>query len=80
MTPGVQIANFFAGDANTRGGIRVVVKDLDGDSKQDLVVGAGDGAASRLTRYLGSTISTGTPIDAGALEVFPGFMNGIFVG
>ena len=51
------IGNFFAGDVNSRGGIRVTVKDLDGDAKADLVVGAGTGAGSRVTAYRGSLIS-----------------------
>ena len=42
----IPLANFFAGDSNNRGGIRVAVKDLDGDGKADLVVGDGDGAGS----------------------------------
>ncbi len=39
----VNLANFFGGDVNSRGGIRVAVKDLDGDTNADLVVGSGAG-------------------------------------
>ena len=42
-------ANFFGGDPDNRGGVRVAVKDLDGDTRADLVVGAGEGAGSRVT-------------------------------
>ena len=34
-------SNFFAGDVNSRDGIRVAEKNLDGDARADLVVGAG---------------------------------------
>src|SRR5262249_27902582 len=37
------LANFFAGNVENRGGVRVAVKDLDGDAKADLVVGDGTG-------------------------------------
>ncbi len=58
----VNLANFFGGDVNSRGGIRVAVKNLDGDTKADLVVGSGTGAGSRVTGYLGKNIAAdGTP-------------------
>ncbi|HEY2784413.1 MAG TPA: FG-GAP-like repeat-containing protein, partial [Fimbriiglobus sp.] len=76
-----QLANFFAGDVDNRGGIRVAAKDLDGDAKADLVVGAGDGAGSRVTGYFGSDVTTnGTPPEAFAFDTFPGFAGGVFVG
>src|SRR5207248_3424927 len=56
------LANFFGGDPDNRGGVRVAVKDLDGDNRADLVVGAGSGAGSRVTAYPGKAIaSAGTP-------------------
>ena len=36
------VANFFAGNTDNRGGVRVSAKDLDGDGRADLVVGDGD--------------------------------------
>jgi hypothetical protein len=36
------LANFFAGNADLRGGIRVTTADLDGDQRADLVTGSGD--------------------------------------
>src|SRR5262249_9509516 len=38
------LANFFAGNINNRGGIRVAAKNLDGDNLADLVVRDGDRA------------------------------------
>jgi hypothetical protein len=76
-----QLANFFAGDTENRGGIRVTAKDLDGDNRADLVVGDGTGAGSRVTGYLGATIpADGTPPEDFALDAFTGFTGGVFVG
>jgi hypothetical protein len=77
-----QVANFFAGDAANRGGIRLTAKDLDGDGKADLVTGAGDNAGSQVTAYAGKDIAAdGTP---GAtlfqFDAVPGFANGVYVG
>ena len=76
-----QLANFFAGDVNNRGGVRVAVKNLDGDAKADLVVGAGTGGGSRVTAYLGKTVPTdGVPPEALGFDAFAGFTGGVFVG
>jgi Matrixin len=73
----VVIANFFDGDLNTRDGIRVVVKNLDGDTKADLVVGVG----SHILGYSGADMTlSGTPqhiLDVTLPYEFPG---GVFVG
>jgi hypothetical protein len=74
-------ANFFGGNVDGRGGIRVAVKDLDGDNKADLVVGAGTGAGSRVTAYLGKNITAnGTPPAELDFDAFAGFTGGVFVG
>jgi hypothetical protein len=76
-----QVANFFAGDTENRGGIRLAVKNLDNDTRADLVAGAGTGAGSRVTGYLGRNIpADGTPPEAFALDAFPDFTGGVFVG
>jgi uncharacterized repeat protein (TIGR01451 family) len=77
----VQLANFFGGDVTNRGGIRIAVKNLDGDNRADLVVGAGTGAGSRVTGYLGKTVpADGTPPEQFTFDAFPGFAGGVFVG
>ncbi|MBX3401625.1 MAG: VCBS repeat-containing protein, partial [Gemmataceae bacterium] len=77
----VNLANFFGGDPNSRGGIRLAVKDLDGDNRADLVVGSGSKAGSRVTAYLGKSIApAGTPPAALDFDSFAGFTGGVFVG
>jgi len=53
------LANFFAGDPNQRGGVRVAAKDLDGDRVADLVVAPGPGGAMAATFYAGKTVTPG---------------------
>ncbi|WP_168218902.1 FG-GAP-like repeat-containing protein [Limnoglobus roseus] len=75
------LANFFGGDVNSRGGIRLAVKDLDGDNRADLVVGSGTGAGSHLTAYYGKNINaSGTPNSAFDFDAIRASLGGIFVG
>jgi hypothetical protein len=78
----VQRANFFAGDPNNRGGVRVTAKNLDGDSFVDLLAASGTGAAPRVVAYAGVSMPTvglppllreSAPFDAA-------FLGGVFVG
>ena len=73
------LADFFAGDVSNRGGVRLAVKDLDGDGRADLVTGAGTGAGSRVTAYPGKGMGSGAA-PALDFEAFPGFSGGVFVG
>jgi hypothetical protein len=43
------LASFFGGNPNNRGGIRVAVKDLDGDGLADILTG--DGSGTQVTAY-----------------------------
>jgi hypothetical protein len=75
------VANFFGGDPNNRGGIRLAVKDLDDDARADLVVGSGEGAGARVTAYLGKDIGpAGVPAVAFDFDAFTRFNGGVFVG
>ena len=74
------LANFFGGDVNNRGGIRVSVKNLDGDNLADVVVGSGTGAGSRVTAYAGKAINVPTPPELFAFDAIAGFSGGVFVG
>jgi hypothetical protein len=78
------LANFFvAGNSADRGGVRVAAADLDGDLRDDLIVGSGEGSPARVRVYLAKDF-TGTtePTTAQDLSVFGGAIltNGVFVG
>jgi hypothetical protein len=76
-----QLANYFAGNVDSRGGIHLAVKDLDGDATADLVLGAGTGSGSRVTAYLGKNIhANGTPPEAFAFDASTEFLDGVNVG
>ena len=77
-----QLVNAFVGDTNSRGGVRIAVKNLDGDAFADLVVGSGANDGSRVTGYRGRDLLAGdaTPIDELNFDAFPGFTGGVFVG
>jgi hypothetical protein len=76
------VANFFAGDTENRGGVPVAVKNIDGDNRADILAGAGEGAQSVVTTYLGSAIQpTNTPSAFQEYLVFESsFLGGVFVG
>lgn len=76
------VANFFAGDTNSRGGVTVAAKDIDGDHRADLITGAGSGSQSVVTTYLGSTLGpSGTPPTYQRYLVFESsFLGGVYVG
>ena len=76
-----QLANFFAGDPENRGGVRVATSNLDGDNRADLVTGSGSGAQNRVTTYAGKTIPIdGTPKVFATYDPFTEFNGGLFVG
>jgi hypothetical protein len=74
------LANFFAGDINNRGGVRVAVKNLDDDGLADLVVGDGAGAGTRVTAYFGKDFVGGSAPAAFSFDAFAGSTSGVFVG
>jgi large repetitive protein len=73
------VANFFAGNVNNRGGVRVAAKNLDGDRFADVLTGAGTGG-SGITAHLGQNLTLGDMSNDFAFDAFPGFTGGVFVG
>src|SRR5262249_26719206 len=77
------VANFFFGDPNSRGGVRVAAVNVDKDNKADIAVGTGEGIAALARVYFGSTVRpSGEPTAFQDLSVFGGqvLTNGVFVG
>jgi hypothetical protein len=68
-------ADFFAGDPDSRTGVRVAAKDLDGDGRADLVTAGPGGTA----RYLGEDLAAGCTTGA-AFGGFGADAGGVFVG
>jgi hypothetical protein len=83
LTAGTEtvLGNFFGGDVNSRGGIRVASKDLNGDGRFDVIVGAGEGAGSQVTAYDAATINpNGAPPSRFQFDLGAGLTGGVFVG
>jgi hypothetical protein len=77
----VPVANFYSGDASTRGGLRVAVRDLNGDGRADIITGAGVGDGSRVRVFAGKDIGTvAAPTPIGEGDAFPGLIFGVYVG
>lgn len=82
---GNPVANFFvANDSLSRGGVRLTVKDIDGDDRADLITSSGDGLPSRVRVYRGSTVPQANGVEPPLLQEFDPFglvlANGVFVG
>jgi subtilisin-like proprotein convertase family protein len=71
------MANFFAGDQNNRGGIRIAAKDLDGDGKAEVVTGAGTNGGSRVSVYRKAAQGLALLQEFDAYDNYAG---GVFVG
>jgi hypothetical protein len=76
------LANFFAGDPNGRGGVRLAVRDADGDGRADLVTGSGDGEPARVRVFKAAALATPAPAADQELAPFGGatHVGGVYVG
>ncbi len=75
------VANFFAGDVNNRDGVRVAVKDLDGDYRADIVTGLGSAGTPQVRTFLGKNLAAPTPTATTDLNPFNAPpAGGVFVG
>ncbi|MFO0796881.1 MAG: VCBS repeat-containing protein [Gemmataceae bacterium] len=78
----VPLANFFAGDQDSRNGVRVAVKNLDGDNRADVLTGTGPGGGNLVRVYTGVQLAvTATPNPSRESVAFPLLLtDGVFVG
>lgn len=79
------LANFFVGgDDASRGGVRLAVKDLDGDAKADLITASGDQLPSQIRVYRGATFVQPNGVEPPVSQSLDPFgdelFNGVFVG
>ena len=76
-----QKANFFAGDVNLRGSVRLALHDFDGNGAADLAAGSGAGEPSRVRVYTAATLLAGAAAPDVDLDPFGAVLaNGVFVG
>jgi hypothetical protein len=84
----VRLADFFAatvtGGESNRGGSRVAIKDMDGDSKLDIIVSPGLNGNAKIGVFYGNNpnlIPPGGVLAAdNVVDLFGNFNNGVFVG
>ena len=77
------VADFFSGDPAERGGVRVTVKNVDGDAKSDIVTGSGEGSVGDVRVYRGAALrGRSQPVLFQDIPVSgdPSFLDGVFVG
>jgi hypothetical protein len=78
-----QLVDLFVGDSSLRGGVRVAMRDTDGDSRADLVAGSGEGEQARVRVFRAATFLTKlSPAADQTLDLFgaPVLVDGVFVG
>lgn len=73
-------ANFFAGNPDARGGLRIAIRDISVDEGLELIVGDGPGAGSTVRVYVAAdAINDPNPAPLISTELMPGFLGGVFV-
>ncbi len=69
------VGNFFAGDVTNRDGVRLAVKDLDGDANADVVVGLGSAGSPQVRGFAGkdfaASVAGTAPTAIAALDLNP---------
>ncbi|CAN5552237.1 hypothetical protein BH11PLA2_BH11PLA2_05510 [soil metagenome] len=74
----VPLADFFAGDSSSRGGVRIMARDLDGDGFAELISAQADG--NTLRRYSGFNLKDGNVNIASQFNLLDARTGGVFVG
>lgn len=82
LTGTAEVGNFFAGDPNLRGGVRVALRDVDGDRLADLTAGSGQGEPGRVSVYAAASLTQPAPAVARTQTLFGAdpLADGVYVG
>jgi hypothetical protein len=72
------IVDFFAGDVNSRGGVRIFARDLNGDGFAELF--AADANGNSVRRYIGTVLKAGGTDISTQFTVLQSRTGGVFVG
>ncbi len=86
LSNGLVLNNFFAGSSANRGGVRVTVRDVDGDARADVVAGSGTGELSAVRVYRAPSLAAvaGSSSEPGGAQTFDPFgavlAGGVWVG
>jgi hypothetical protein len=77
-----EVGNFFAGDPGLRGGVRVSLRDVDGDQLADLTVGSGEGEPGRASVYSAASLTKASPTATRTQTLFgtDPLADGVYVG
>ena len=76
----VPFASFYSGDPDSRAGVRVAGRDLDGDGFAEILTGAGPGAGNTVRAFGGQAVTAGVSRPLFEVEPFPGLTAGVYVG
>jgi hypothetical protein len=80
FTTPTEIADFFAGNPDARGGARLAIRDISPQPGPELMVGDGPGSGSTVRVYSGpEVIVNPTPMPLVSSELLPGYLGGVFV-
>ena len=75
LTNGLVLNNFFAGSGDSRGGVRLTTRDVNGDGLADLLTGSGTGEHSQVRVYRAASLAAafGTSNEPADPQVFDPF-------
>ena len=73
-----RISDFFVGNVDSRGGLRLTTEDDNGVSK--VLIGGGAGTTSLIRVYNAADLLTANPAPESEFDPFGGFLGGVYLG
>lgn len=77
---GTKLVDFFAGNVDNRGGIRIAARLVTGDGLFDIVTGDGPGGAGIANLFTGASLNGGSFTPSVSVTPFGNIAGGVFVG